>query len=111
MNGNLVFIYSMDGCPWCKLLKDKLTESNIDFIDRSIEKYPYEYGKFKTVTGSDLVPAMVMMRLPQVLKEDSRADKLIYMLPDRDFKDIDEAISKIADFVNYHEHDVISDLD
>ena len=75
MNGNLIFVYSMETCPWCKLLKEKLTESNIDFIDRPIEKYAYEYAKFKTVTKNDLVPAMVMMRLPQVLKEDSKADR------------------------------------
>ena len=33
MNGNLIFVYSMETCPWCKLLKEKLTESNIDFIE------------------------------------------------------------------------------
>jgi glutaredoxin len=109
MNGNLIFVYSMEGCPWCKLLKEKLTESNIDFIDRPIEKYDYEYAKFKTVTKNDLVPAMVMMRLPQVLKEDSKAEKLVYLCPDTDFKDLDEALTKVIEFVNYHEHDLIID--
>jgi hypothetical protein len=86
-----------------------LTESNIDFIDRPIEKYDYEYAKFKTVTKNDLVPAMVMMRLPQVLKEDSKAEKLVYLCPDTDFKDLDEALTKVIEFVNYHEHDLIID--
>jgi len=111
MNGNLIFVYSMEGCPWCKLLKEKLTESNIDYIDRDIQKFPYEYEKFKSVTGNDLVPSMVMMRLPQVLKENSKAEKVVYLCPDKDFNDLDEALTKIIEFVNYHEHDVILDSD
>ena len=109
MNGNLIFVYTMETCPWCKLLKEKLTESNIDFIDRPIEKYAYEYAKFKTVTKNDLVPAMVMMTLAQVPKEDRKAEKLVYLCPDTDFKDLDEALTKVIEFVNYHEHDLIID--
>jgi hypothetical protein len=52
---------------------------------------------------------MVMMRLPQVLKEDSKAEKLVYLCPDTDFKDLDEALTKVIEFVNYHEHDLIID--
>lgn len=105
MNGNLVFLYTMKDCPWCNSVKGKLNEIGLDYIERRIDEHEYEYYKFKQATNNDMVPSAFMMRLPHVLKEDSTAEKSQTLCPENDFETIEEMVTKIINFVNYHEHD------
>ena len=43
---NLVILYTMKGCPFCQMMKEKLTESMIDYHERDIDDHKDEYDLF-----------------------------------------------------------------
>ena len=42
----LLILYTMEGCPFCTMMKEKLIESNINFYDRDIDEHKDEYDLF-----------------------------------------------------------------
>ncbi len=54
---NIVILFTMEGCPFCQIMKDKLKESNIEYHERDIDENEEEYSLFSEVSGSDFVPA------------------------------------------------------
>ena len=63
---NLV-LFTMEGCPFCVEMKDKLNELGVEFVDADIEENETEYNMFKELVGNDFVPAFM------VITEDSQA--------------------------------------
>ena len=41
-------LYTMDNCPWCEILKKRLTHANIDYVENKDAQVIREKG-FKTV--------------------------------------------------------------
>ena len=35
---NIVVVFTMDGCPFCEMMKSQLIESQIDFVERNIRE-------------------------------------------------------------------------
>lgn len=87
---NLVILYTMKGCPFCQMMKEKLTESMIDFHERDIDDHKDEYDLFVEITENDYVPAFMVI-------ENSGEEEPITTLfaPERDFNDLDEGIELI----------------
>jgi glutaredoxin-related protein len=77
----------MDGCPYCVQMKDKLKESNIDFLERDIFEHNDEYEMFVEVTQNDFVPAFMIIENP-----DKDNEKSFLFAPDRDYEDIDDGV-------------------
>ena len=48
----LVILFTMKGCPFCDMMKDKLNENEIEFHVRDIDKYKDEYDLFVEMTGN-----------------------------------------------------------
>ena len=90
-----VIVYSMKGCPWCKMMKDSLKESNVKFIERDIDKHKDEYDLFVEATGNDFVPALMLM---EVQGDDAKNVRLL--APDRDFQEINEAVDKVKHYLS-----------
>jgi len=90
-----VILYSMKGCPWCDKMKLKLNEGNLDYTERDIDKYDKEYDKFVEATGSDFIPAFMLLDIDN----DNEVKDVKFMVPDRDFEDIDEALLKVKQFL------------
>ena len=42
----LLILFTMEGCPFCVMMKDKLTENNIEYFERDIDKFNDEYEMF-----------------------------------------------------------------
>jgi hypothetical protein len=82
----------MDGCPYCVQMKDKLNESNIDFLERDIFEHNDEYEMFVEVTQNDFVPAFMIIENP-----DKDNEKSFLFAPDRDYEDIDDGVSIIKE--------------
>jgi hypothetical protein len=82
----------MDGCPYCVQMKDKLKESNIDFLERDIFEHNDEYEMFVEVTQNDFVPAFMIIENP-----DKDNEKSLLFAPDRDYEDIDDGVSIIKE--------------
>jgi glutaredoxin len=88
----LLFVFTMDGCPYCVQMKDQLKESKIDFIERDIFEHNDEYEMFVEVTQNDFVPAFMIIENP-----DKENEKSYLFAPDRDYEDIESGVSIIKE--------------
>jgi glutaredoxin len=89
----VAIVFTMKGCPHCEILKVMLKESEIEYIDRDIDEYEDEYNLFVEATGSDYVPAFMLIENPESEKPTTGL-----FIPERDFNDVDEAKNIIKEF-------------
>jgi len=88
----LLIVFTMQGCPYCVEMKDKLTEAGIDFVDRDIELHEDEYNLFVEITENDYVPSFMIVESP----EDN--PKSYLFAPERDYNEIDEGVNIIKEY-------------
>ena len=88
----LVVMFTMKSCPHCGEMKEMLVNENIPFVDRDIDEYDEEYELFVEATGSDFVPAFMLIESP----EDEPKTGLY--APSRDFNELEEGVSIIKEF-------------
>lgn len=86
----LLILYTMDGCPFCQMMKEKLVESNIIYYERDIDKHKDEYDLFVEITENDYVPAFMIIE-----GDDEKQPITSLYAPDRDFNDLDEGLEII----------------
>lgn len=86
----------MKGCPHCTEFKKILEERNIEFFDRDIDEYEEEYDTFSEITGSDFIPALLIIEGNQ---EDYQS--FLYT-PDKDYNELTEAV----EIINKHRKNV-----
>jgi glutaredoxin len=86
----LLILYTMNGCPFCSMMKDKLIESDIKFYERDIDVHKDEYDLFVEITENDYVPAFMIIE-----GDDEKQPITSLYAPDRDFNDLDEGIEII----------------
>jgi len=87
----VLVLFTMEGCPYCVEMKEKLNEAGIEFVDRDINIYEEEYDLFVEVTENEYVPAFMIIESP----EDNPTTKTF--TPDRDFNEIDEGVNIIKE--------------
>jgi len=88
----LVILFTMEGCPYCVQMKDQLTESNIDFVERDINEHKDEYDMFVEITENDFVPAFMIVESP-----DTDDHKSYLYAPERDYNEIEEGVAIIKE--------------
>lgn len=88
MNKYLI-LYTMQGCPHCLDLKNKLIEESIEFIERDIEKHEDEYNLFVEVTENDFVPSFM------IITDDGEKPKSQLFAPGNQFNSIEEGFQII----------------
>jgi glutaredoxin len=86
----LLILYTMDGCPFCQMMKEKLIESNISYYERDIDEHKDEYDLFVEITENDYVPAFMIIE-----GDDEKQPITSLYAPDRDFNDLDEGLEII----------------
>jgi glutaredoxin len=82
----------MEGCPYCVQMKDQLTESDIDFVERDINEHKDEYDMFVEITENDFVPAFMIVESP-----DTDDHKSYLYAPERDYNEIEEGVAIIKE--------------
>jgi glutaredoxin len=82
----------MEGCPYCVQMKDQLTESNIDFVERDINEHKDEYDMFVEITENEFVPAFMIVESP-----DTDDHKSYLFAPERDYNEIEEGVAIIKE--------------
>jgi len=86
---NIVVVFTMDGCPFCEMMKSQLIESQIDFVERNIREHEEEYKLFMEATGSEFVPAFMIINDPYGNPQSSA------FVPDKDYNTIEEGVQII----------------
>lgn len=84
----VAIVFTMEGCPFCEMIKEEFKKNNIDIIPRDIDEHKEEYDAFVDATGSDYVPAIMLL----TLDENENANNVKLLAPDKDFEDIYEAV-------------------
>lgn len=88
----LLILFTMDGCPFCQMMKDRLDEENINYFVRDIHEHEDEYEMFKEITGNDFVPSFMIVESP----DDEPVSHLF--APERDYNEIDEGVNIIKEY-------------
>ena len=77
-------IYTNENCPYCKQIKEKLTNKNIDFKNKLTQNFAEEWQDITALTG--------MSTVPTVKYNDE------YFIPARDFSNPQQLIAIIKNF-------------
>lgn len=91
-----IIVYTMKGCPHCTEFKKMLEEKEIEFFDRDIDEHEKEYDTFSEITGSDYIPALLIIE-----GNEENYESFLYT-PDKDYNELTEAI----DIINKHRKNV-----
>jgi len=89
----LVVVYTMKSCPHCVDFKEKLDESEIDYVDRDIFEFEEEYELFVKATDNDFVPAFMLIE-----DFDGENPKTSLYAPDQGFDNIENGLQIIKEF-------------
>ena len=81
----------MKGCPYCVEMKEQLTESGIDYVERDINEHEEEYDLFVEVTENDYVPSFMIVESPE------KNPTTHLFAPERDFNEIGEGVRIIKE--------------
>lgn len=91
----VAIVFTMEGCPFCEMIKEEFKKNNIDVVQRDIEKHQEEFDAFVDASGSDYVPSIMLL----TLDENENANNVELLAPDRDFKDIFEAVELVKKYI------------
>lgn len=91
---NLIVVFTMEGCPFCEMMKNQLNENKIEYVIRDIHEHKEEYDLFVKTTGSEFVPAFMVIKDPHGNPESSA------YVPDKDYNTIEEGINIIKKLIN-----------
>ena len=89
----VVVLFTMEGCPFCVVMKDMLVKEGIDFVNRDIDEYEEEYNMFVEITDNEFVPAFMLIENPET------EPKTQLFAPDRDYKDIEDGVKIIKEWI------------
>lgn len=89
----IAVLFTMKTCPHCHEIKEMLDREGIDYVDRDIHEYEEDYDMFVEATGSDFVPAFILIE-----DFESEEPKSSLFVPERDFNDIQQGVSIIKEF-------------
>ena len=86
----------MEGCPHCQEMKGMLDNAKIDYEEKDINEYDDEYEWFmKLVDDNEFVPAFLCVETGN----SNNVLKHMAIAPDRDYDDLEGALSKIQEFI------------
>lgn len=84
-----IAVFTLNNCPLCFSLKNKLKESSIPFHDIEITKNRGLWDEVLSQTGLDALPTVY-------IQSDEEGNGVVYT-PGRDFQDVDEIIEIIKE--------------
>jgi len=67
-----ITLYSLEGCPYCELVVDKLDELDAPFDEIQVEGLHSKRNRVKSVTGQRQVPALVDDEYGVTMSQSSR---------------------------------------
>jgi glutaredoxin len=59
-----IFLFTMEGCPYCVEMKDLLSKDGIEYLEKDIVQHESEFDDFSTlVGGNEFVPAILCITI------------------------------------------------
>jgi glutaredoxin len=90
----ILILFTMEGCPYCDMMKEQLDAINADYVVRDINEHEDEYNMFVEITENDFVPAFMIVESP-----DETPNTMLFA-PDRDFNEIEDGVKIIKEHFN-----------
>jgi glutaredoxin len=84
---NQIFIFSLNSCSYCKVLKEKLNEESILFTELEINSNREIWNQVVKQTGLNILPTVF-------IKKGDMDDGPVF-IPTRDFNSVDEIVEKL----------------
>ena len=53
-----ITIYTNEACPYCKTIKEKLKEENINFVEKDVSKVTGEWNSISELMGIAQLPTL-----------------------------------------------------
>lgn len=89
MKNLTVVVYTMNECPFCTEFKKMLSEKQIEFVDRDIDKFSDEFDLYSDITKSDRVPALMLIE-----GDEEDFESFLYA-PEKNFYLLNEALDLV----------------
>ena len=77
-------IYTSENCSYCKQMKEKFKENNIEFVEKEIKKYENEWKNIINLTNMPVTPCIYYENQ--------------YLFPARDFPNADMLVQMLENF-------------
>jgi glutaredoxin len=90
----ILILFTMEGCPYCEMMKEQLDAINADYVVRDINEHEDEYNMFVEITENDFVPAFMIVESP-----DETPNTMLFA-PERDFNEIEDGVKIIKEHFN-----------
>lgn len=90
----VLILYTMEGCPYCDMIKNQLRENNIEFYERDIDEYEKEFNLFTEIVGNEYVPSFMII---ENIEEENPTSHLFS--PEINFNTIDEGVEIIKKYI------------
>jgi glutaredoxin len=87
----ILILFTMEGCPYCEMMKEQLDDIDADYVVRDINEHEEEYNMFVEITENDFVPAFMIVESP-----DENPNTMLFA-PERDFNEIEEGVEIIKE--------------
>lgn len=87
---NSLIVFTLKGCFHCKNLKDELKNNNLSFTEIEIGENPKIWNQVIEQTGHNVLPTVF-------ISVDGKDNGPVF-IPDKDFNNIDELLSKIKKY-------------
>lgn len=79
-----VRVYTIESCPYCSTLKNKLEGKGIPFTEVDVDENEEEFSKVRKITESDMLPTVIVGKN--------------VLVPEVSFNKIDEAVDLVEQF-------------
>lgn len=88
---NTIVVFTLEGCIYCENLKDKLNDSNIEFLEIEINSNPLLWEQVVQQTTYDYLPTVFIK-----LGESNNGPVFV---PSIDYEDADDLLIKIQEYL------------
>ena len=55
----MIQLYQAEWCPFSKIVRQRLTELGVDYVNRQVAPYPPDRDALREATGVDTIPVVV----------------------------------------------------
>jgi glutaredoxin len=90
----VTIVYTMNGCPWCMMMKEQLGKEGVPYLERDIDEHVEEYNEFVQITKNEFVPALMLISLD----DENEPFNVKLLAPEKDFENIEDGVRMAKEY-------------